>query len=144
MSRHQQERQDEDPLRPLSTTIVRPLRGVGSLYDASDRGQILHGEDLICLAPRNIILDSHEAPPLLQPRLYFLQPDLKERLIGGLLLASLIHVWVFGVIVAPLAMYKLLAQVGWTWREGEGEAGEVGGELLPGVSPVFCALPCRS
>ncbi|GAB5031861.1 diacylglycerol acyltransferase partial [Nannochloropsis oceanica] len=37
-------------------------------------------------------------------------PDLKERLIGGLLLASLIHVWLFGVIVVPLAMYQLLAQ----------------------------------
>lgn len=57
---------------------------------------------------------------LLQPLPPTSQPDLKERLIGGLLLASLIHVWVFGVIVVPLATYKLLAQVGLTGGRGDG------------------------
>lgn len=38
------------------------------------------------------------------------QPGFKERLIGGLLLASLLHVWMLGVVVIPWATYQLLAK----------------------------------
>ena len=52
-----------------------------------------------------------------------MQPDFKERLIGGLLLATLIYVWIFGVIVVPLATYQLLAKVSLSvrmaWRRDE-------------------------
>jgi len=81
-----------------------------------------------CLAPSSFPPSSHTKPPPPSTPPY-LQPDFKERLIGGLLLASLIHVWVLGVIVVPLATYKLLAQVGGIGGGGAGGAG-LGGELL--------------
>ncbi len=79
--------------------------------------------------PTTIILSLHEASPPSTPTA---KPDLKERLIGGLLLASLIHVWLFGVIVVPLATYKMLAQVG--GAGGRGIVEGVNSRVLPGSS----------
>jgi hypothetical protein len=38
------------------------------------------------------------------------QPGFKERLVGGLCLGSLIHIWVAGVFVVPCSLYLALAK----------------------------------
>lgn len=44
------------------------------------------------------------------PRIPHTQPGFQERLIGGLCLGSLIHIWVAGVFVVPSALYLALAK----------------------------------